>query len=599
MTTRSRALSPLFGLVLLASPLAAAPQLQGGLIGDPTGRSGLWPRIEAPLGNPFESQPPNDFVPTPGSYTEAKARLGKALFWDEQVSTDNTMACATCHLPEMSGIDPRLPGVAQNNGHGSRGMLPQDAADDYIAGTKTAQQERVTEVIAPTMLGSGFLQLLFWDLRAGPGFTFADGSPILDPNGVDQFGQFAALEDLAVDPPVSSTEMAHDSLAWDSGVLEAKLGKARMLALATFSTVPADLQPLVAAGVRYAEHFDAVFADDPNFGAAAGYSGVTRERFALAVATYLRTLVPNQAPIDTRALTDVELAGFQHLKASGAPNVKCLSCHATHLSATLTGTGGFVNAMDAMLTDGHLRGGQNFPSPVGATGRAVGSISVKTPTLRNLTLKPIFAHNGFFDDLANLIDFYNRGGPTVPSIFFNSGSGPGGRLTPTEVGEVLAFFEALVDPRLVPAFPGAPLPPPFDHPDLHSQRVPFQSNEPSTHPGTPPPGGGPVPDIIVNAPALTADAHWKIGVRDAPGSATAVLGLSPDPLLPPGSGWYLTGPGQQLFVTSTDPKGFATVHLPPLPSSLGGTTFRAQWRVFADDTTRPALSNPGEVLVHW
>jgi hypothetical protein len=117
---RPRALAAVLALIPLTSSLAlAAPQVPGGLIGDPDGRSGKWPLVRAPLGNPFETTAPNDYVPTPGSYTESKARLGKALFWDEQVSTDNTMACGTCHLPEMAGLDPRGPGLATNNGHGS------------------------------------------------------------------------------------------------------------------------------------------------------------------------------------------------------------------------------------------------------------------------------------------------------------------------------------------------------------------------------------------------------------------------------------------------------------------------------------------------
>ena len=39
--------------------------------------------------------------------TPAKIRLGQALFWDEQLSTTDTTSCATCHLPEAAGADPR------------------------------------------------------------------------------------------------------------------------------------------------------------------------------------------------------------------------------------------------------------------------------------------------------------------------------------------------------------------------------------------------------------------------------------------------------------------------------------------------------------
>ena len=37
----------------------------------------------------------------------AKASLGKALFWDEQLSSTGTVACGTCHIPAYGGTDPR------------------------------------------------------------------------------------------------------------------------------------------------------------------------------------------------------------------------------------------------------------------------------------------------------------------------------------------------------------------------------------------------------------------------------------------------------------------------------------------------------------
>ena len=49
-------------------------------------------------------------VPAPpqNPVTAEKAVLGKILFWDEQLSSDDTMACGTCHLPEANGADPRF-----------------------------------------------------------------------------------------------------------------------------------------------------------------------------------------------------------------------------------------------------------------------------------------------------------------------------------------------------------------------------------------------------------------------------------------------------------------------------------------------------------
>jgi cytochrome c peroxidase len=50
------------------------------------------PPPPAPPGNPI---------------TPAKANLGKALFWDEQMSSTRTIACGSCHVMPAGGSDPR------------------------------------------------------------------------------------------------------------------------------------------------------------------------------------------------------------------------------------------------------------------------------------------------------------------------------------------------------------------------------------------------------------------------------------------------------------------------------------------------------------
>lgn len=56
-----------------------------------------------------EFQPLGDApVPAENPITEAKPVLGKILFWDEQLSSDNTVACGTCHQPAAGGSDLRL-----------------------------------------------------------------------------------------------------------------------------------------------------------------------------------------------------------------------------------------------------------------------------------------------------------------------------------------------------------------------------------------------------------------------------------------------------------------------------------------------------------
>ena len=53
-------------------------------------------------------------VPVENPITEPKRVLGKILFWDEQLSSDGSVACGTCHRPAAGGADPRTrrhPGI--------------------------------------------------------------------------------------------------------------------------------------------------------------------------------------------------------------------------------------------------------------------------------------------------------------------------------------------------------------------------------------------------------------------------------------------------------------------------------------------------------
>ena len=48
-------------------------------------------------------------VPHENPVTEEKRILGKILFWEEQLSSDNSTACGSCHIPARGGSDPRTP----------------------------------------------------------------------------------------------------------------------------------------------------------------------------------------------------------------------------------------------------------------------------------------------------------------------------------------------------------------------------------------------------------------------------------------------------------------------------------------------------------
>src|SRR6185295_546096 len=78
-------------------------------------------------------------VPAENPITEEKRVLGKILFWDEQLSADDSVACGTCHRPAYGGADPRAgryPGVDKgtiDDVRGSPGIVSLDRAGRRVA----------------------------------------------------------------------------------------------------------------------------------------------------------------------------------------------------------------------------------------------------------------------------------------------------------------------------------------------------------------------------------------------------------------------------------------------------------------------------------
>lgn len=79
-------------------------------------------------------------APPDNPTTPEKVSLGKQLFFDPRLSGDNSMSCATCHLPDKAFGD----GVALGKGHGGKTLA------------------RNTQ----TCLNVGFFANFFWDGRA-------------------------------------------------------------------------------------------------------------------------------------------------------------------------------------------------------------------------------------------------------------------------------------------------------------------------------------------------------------------------------------------------------------------------------------------------
>jgi cytochrome c peroxidase len=493
-------------------------------------------------------------VPPENPITETKRVLGKALFFDEQLSSDNTVACATCHTPGRSFSDGRRaanPGVdgifgTPDDKFGSPGIPSSSAQGDYQPDPFFAFRPQVTRRAAPTAINSAYAPELFWDGRAHGQFTNPQ-------TGAVSIAAGGALESQSVGPPVSDSEMAYHSRNWNQ--VAGKLIAARPLALAT--SLPPDLIAALAGGATYPQLFRRAFGD----------AGITAERIAFALATYERTLIADDTPWDRfiagdpNALTPAQAQGFQAFQAS-----RCINCHVAPL---FTGEG-FRNI--GLRPPAEDTGRQEVTGDTNDRGK------FKVPSLRNVGLKTQFMHNGQFTTLPDVIRFYARAPGAAPQFPENRDPIMLQVNVPPQAAQVIQDFiqNGLTDPRVAAqTFP-------FDKPTLFVERP---GDRPAFLGGGVAGSGGLLPQIITATPPMIGSTDFKIGLFNGLGGAAARLAVSgtapvggvvsPDQVMGP-----VTAAG------SGSGAGYATLHWPiQVGAVTPGQTLYVQWMV--DDAGAP------------
>ena len=179
------------------------------------------------------------------------------------------------------------------------------------------------------------------------------------------------------------------------------------------------------------------------FNTAFGDRTVTRRKIELALATYERTIVPSTSPFDRwvegdqLAISAAAKRGF----AIFAGKAHCTGCH----SGFAFSDGSFHDIGTAKGAD--IGRGRLFPNSVPLR------YAFKTPTLRDVSRRAPYMHDGSVPTLEAVIDLYDRGGIERPSrskLIFPLG------LSKTEKSDLIAFLGTLTgEPTAVPvpAFP--------------------------------------------------------------------------------------------------------------------------------------------------
>lgn len=516
-------------------------------------------------------------VPAGNPITPNKALLGKALFFEEQVSATHTVACATCHdLARGGGSDHRAAGAGsvhpgpdavfgtRDDIVGSRGV-PGKEADGRYRATAFGLADQVTGRRSMPVINAAYAQSAFWDGRASGVFVDpVTQTPVLNGN--------AALESQAAGPPMSDVEMGHFGQSWSDVV--ARLTRAEPLALAT--NVPTALAQFVA-GRSYADLFQQAF----------GSPGITPARIAMAIATYERTLISDQSPWDDfqrgvpNALTPQQDRGRQ-LFFNG--QTECSDCH-----------GGPLLAVNQFFYTGVTPQNEDL-GRFAVTNNNADRGRMRAPTLRNVALRAPYFHNGSAATLRDVVDFYARGGnfnaqnrdPRIRGFGMNA----------ADRDALVAFLGAFTDPRVAQGLP------PFDRPTLYAE-----TNRGATPYGRGTAGSGAiVPTLIAVEPPHVGHTTFALGMDHALGGAGALLVLDGAADLTGralfGAQVYLAlGSSAVLLPTTTAGTGAGrgtASHVLPIPAAaeLRGAILYAQWFVADAGSSGLAATAPVALTIY-
>jgi cytochrome c peroxidase len=334
-------------------------------------------RNTIPLGLPEDTW--DYYVPKKNPLSPAKVELGRRLFFDPRLSADGKISCSSCHKPELAFTD------GKKLAEGIEGRL----------GTRNS----------PTLLNVTFNTAQFWD------------------------GRVNTLEEQAVEPLINPLEMGNRSYA--------------------------EVVDRLRAIDEYKREFRSVFSSD-----------VSIEALGQAIAAYERTLVSGDSDFDRYiagdqyALSDNAKRGLATFRGRG----RCSRCHTisehrpfftdygfhnTGVAANhpeferlsrLAGTAAETEQAKAVIDKlGRENGGQEL-GRILVTYQIFDIGAYRTPSLRNIALTAPYFHDGSAKTLAEVVEFYNRGGN---DNFNRDWEMDTLHLTELERRDLVAFLESL------------------------------------------------------------------------------------------------------------------------------------------------------------
>ena len=326
----------------------------------PTPSRFLWQEADESLisDKPYSLSPPAGLgplaavIPLYNPMTEGKLELGKQLYYDQRLSADSTVSCASCHDPNKGWTDNKVTSVGIGNQLGARN--------------------------SPTVLNTVYGRSLFWDGRA-PSLEGQAQGPIQNKIEMGDQSYRQIIERLRTIPgyrdqfrQVFGTDVTLDGLS---------------KAIATFERTALSGD---SAYDRYA-------TGDPDEEATYANLTLEQKRGMVLFGIGMKMDDPDKDKVDS--------------KLKGRAN--CTACHAgDNFSDEMFHNLG----VGFETTQGKFADlGRWVISPIGTKVNAERG-AFKTPTIRDITRTGPYMHDGSEATLEAVIEFYNKGGNKNPTL---------------------------------------------------------------------------------------------------------------------------------------------------------------------------------------
>ncbi|MBK8096289.1 MAG: cytochrome-c peroxidase [Planctomycetes bacterium] len=340
--------------------------------------------------------------PTGNELDDTRVALGRLLFFEQRLSRDRTLSCASCHDPRHAFAEPRPTSIG-------------------IDGQKLTRN-------APTLLNVALQKHFFWDGRASSLEAQAAG-PILNPAEMGMPGPATVVARIAEVPEyVALFELAYGRAPQFDDIARALAAFQRTLVFvdSPFDAFRAGKQDAISEDARrgfalFAEHcrschpisLRAPLLSDGNFHNV-GIGFDNNDHRALAHAAFSRLRGLDRAPTATEP-----------------PETEPVEARPSTAEVPGDVVGEFGELGRALLSKLEYQVG-----------------SFRTAPLRNVALTAPYMHDGSLATLWQVVDHYNQGGrpnpwqdPQIRKL----------QLSDAQVDQLVAFLFSLTDNRLADA----------------------------------------------------------------------------------------------------------------------------------------------------